>query len=217
MNLGLFFGNALFSECQFTAGTFYSFCWQDAAVTTEHCRPLKCGKTIWLWMFSPLCLMFLPFSFHSAKWLGLGLGLLILRFSGFLMLNTEVVSSDFSCLFSQKCRFWRSHFSFLRTSGVRQVFIHVFSCWCFQSWLLFLHTCNWWECFALRCVHSQPLLCKSNLQALGTEVVGAAAALVGGEVSRAPPGVATALTEDYTRFAPGEGLGLCLVLRMLYE
>lgn len=66
-------------------------------------------------------------------------------------------------------------------------------------------------------MHSQPLLCKSNLQALGTEVVGAAAALVGGEVSRAPPGVATALTEDYTRFAPGEGLGLCLVLRMLYE
>lgn len=66
-------------------------------------------------------------------------------------------------------------------------------------------------------MHSQLLLCKSHLQALGTEAVGAAAALVGREVCRAPPGVATALTEDYMHFAPGEGLGLCLVLTMLYK
>lgn len=62
-------------------------------------------------MFSYLYLRVLPFLFNPIKY-SPRLSLLNVKFSWFLMVSREVVSSSFSCLFSQKSRFWGSCFSF---------------------------------------------------------------------------------------------------------
>lgn len=80
-------------------------------------------------MFS-LYLRYLPFLFNPIKWLGPDWVLQNMRFSWFLALRREVVSSYLSCLFSQKRRFWISQFSLLRTSWGWNFFIHIFICWC---------------------------------------------------------------------------------------
>lgn len=93
------------------------------------CRPLKWEQIIFSWMFS-LYLRYLPFLFNPIKWLGPDWVLQNTRFSWFLALRREVVSSYLSCLFSQKRRFWISQFSLLRTSWGWNFFIHIFICWC---------------------------------------------------------------------------------------